>query len=176
MVRNFFLVLRVIVKQPSVHSGGVSRGSICGCGCWRKWLVTGDKELEFLLGKVTQVSCSVKSKPSFLLWEKSAQSPAPLRPLLWALHGGRSRQPVISSGNTALPPQGGWPHRPFTKPPLFHTFCIGLLLLMTQTSKMVQTHKLGLRNIIFCRFNYLTWKYAISHVKWNKLHKPGKTV
>ena len=25
----------VFASQPTVHGGGASRGSVCGCGCWR---------------------------------------------------------------------------------------------------------------------------------------------
>ena len=32
----------VFAKQPTVHSGGVSRGRVHGCGCWRYWQVKGD--------------------------------------------------------------------------------------------------------------------------------------
>ena len=30
-----------LANQPTVHSGGVSRGRVSGCGCWH--LVTGDR-------------------------------------------------------------------------------------------------------------------------------------
>ena len=30
----------VFANQPTVHNGGVSRGRLCGCGCWREWQVT----------------------------------------------------------------------------------------------------------------------------------------
>ena len=33
----------VFSNQRPVHNGGVSRGKVCGFGCWRKWLVTGDR-------------------------------------------------------------------------------------------------------------------------------------
>ena len=23
-------------QHPAVHTGGVTRGSVCGCGCWRQ--------------------------------------------------------------------------------------------------------------------------------------------
>ena len=32
----------VLVNQPSVHSGRVSNGRVCGCASWRRWKVTGD--------------------------------------------------------------------------------------------------------------------------------------
>ena len=33
------------MNQSTVHSGGVSRGRLCGCrcGCWRWWQVTGHR-------------------------------------------------------------------------------------------------------------------------------------
>ena len=33
----------ILVNQPTVHSGGISRGRVCGCGRWRKWHATGDR-------------------------------------------------------------------------------------------------------------------------------------
>ena len=32
----------VFANHPAVHNGGVGRGRVCGCGCWRYWHVTGD--------------------------------------------------------------------------------------------------------------------------------------
>ena len=31
---EFLLGLIVFASQPTVHNGGVSRGKVCGCGCW----------------------------------------------------------------------------------------------------------------------------------------------
>ena len=31
------------MNQPTEHSGLVSRGRVCGCGCWHCWQVTGDR-------------------------------------------------------------------------------------------------------------------------------------
>ena len=37
----FFFFISSFANQPPVHSGGVSRRRICGCGCWRRWQVIG---------------------------------------------------------------------------------------------------------------------------------------
>ena len=29
------LGLGFVANQPTVHSGVISRGRVCGCGCWR---------------------------------------------------------------------------------------------------------------------------------------------
>ena len=32
-----------LFKQPTVHSGGISMGMVCGCCYWHYWQVTGDR-------------------------------------------------------------------------------------------------------------------------------------
>ena len=41
--RKKWVVGSVGVNQPTENSGGVSRGRVCGCDCWRWWHVTGDR-------------------------------------------------------------------------------------------------------------------------------------
>ena len=40
-----FFCFFVLANQPTMNSGGVSRGRVCGCGCgcWRLWQVTSDR-------------------------------------------------------------------------------------------------------------------------------------
>ena len=37
--KSWFLVF---ANHPGVHSGGISKVRVCGCGCWRYWHLTGD--------------------------------------------------------------------------------------------------------------------------------------
>ena len=39
----YFLASFVFANLPTVHSEVVSRGRVCGCGCWRSWQVTCDR-------------------------------------------------------------------------------------------------------------------------------------
>ena len=58
-----FLVLKfILVNQPTVQWRGVSRGRVCGCGCWRCWQVTGDR------WQVTHVTWQVTHDTWFFLY------------------------------------------------------------------------------------------------------------